>query len=207
MKPQLFVFLGRSGCGKGTQASLLSKHLDTVTPDNGVFYVSTGEEFRKLINGDTYTASETKTIVDEGNFAPSFIASMLWANVIVRDYKKNSHMIVDGSPRTLAEKNIFDTLFYFYGEKKVYEFEKPHIIFMNVTKDWAMDKLLKRATIEGRVDDVKDAIEKRMYWFENHIAKVIDAYKIDERAHFHEINGEQTIEEVHKEIISKLDLK
>ena len=200
MKPQLFVFLGRSGCGKGTQADLLSKHLNKIDPKNRIFYVSTGEEFRKLISGDTYTASETRNIVDNGDFAPSFIASMLWTNAIVRDYKKGSHMIVDGSPRTLAEKAIFDTLFYFYGEKKVYEFEKPHVIFLNVSKQWALDKLLKRANLENRVDDAKSAIEKRMYWFENHIFKVVKAYQTDAKAFFHAINGEQSVMAVHGDI-------
>lgn len=206
MKPELFVFLGRSGCGKGTQADLLTKYLKSINPDNAVFYVSTGEEFRKFIASDNYSATEARDIVDKGGFTPSFLASMLWTNAIVHGYKKGNHMIVDGSPRTLAEKAIFDTIFDFYGEKKVYEFEAPHIIFINVTKEWAFDKLLKRATVENRVDDAKEAIEKRMYWFENHIAKVVDAYKTDGRVHFHEINGDQTINAVHEDIKKALVL-
>ena len=43
-----------------------------------------------------------------------------------------------------------------------------------------------------------------MFWYENFVAKVIEAYKTDTRVSFHEINGEQTIEEVHGELISKV---
>src|SRR4051812_31989930 len=111
MKPQLFVFLGRSGCGKGTQTALLSEYIKKNTSQD-VFYVATGDEFRKFMQTGTYTANKVKEIVDAGNFVPSFLASMMWANVIARDFKPDTHMIVDGSPRTLAEKYILDTLFY-----------------------------------------------------------------------------------------------
>ncbi|HYC34449.1 MAG TPA: nucleoside monophosphate kinase [Candidatus Paceibacterota bacterium] len=201
MAPKLFVFLGRSGCGKGTQCALLSDYLKE-KEQKAPFYVSTGDQFRKLIGSDTYTAREVKTIVDEGNFVPSFLASMMWANVIATDYTENAHMIIDGSPRTLVEKAIFDTMHYFYGEKKVFDFESVNIVFMNVSKEWAKDRLLGRA----RADDINEAIEKRMYWFEKFVASVIEAYKTDAHVKFFEINGEQPIEDVHKEIVSKLGL-
>ena len=197
---KLFVFLGRSGCGKGTQTALLSDYLKKENPNNGVFYVSTGDEFRKLIESDTYTASKVKPIVDAGNFVPSFLASMMWANVVCRDYKENQHMIVDGSPRTLAEKAIFDTLHYFYEEKTVFDFDSVNIVFMNVSASWATDKLLAR----GRTDDTVEAVAKRMYWFDKHVASVVEAYRADSKVSFFEINGEQSIEDVHKEIVSKV---
>lgn len=198
---KLFVFLGRSGCGKGTQTSLLSKYLEKENGDNGVFYVSTGDEFRKLIESDTFTASRVKPIIEAGNFVPSFLASMMWANVICRDYKPSQHMIVDGSPRTLAEKAIFDTTYHFYGEKTVFDFESINIVFMDVSTNWATEKLLSR----GRKDDNVDAILKRVYWFEKYVAPVVEAYRADEKVSFFEINGEQSIEDVHKEIISKIN--
>ena len=204
MKPQLFIFLGRSGCGKGTQTTLLTKHLSVISAGSAVTYVSTGEEFRKLITSPTYTGNRVKEIVDRGDFVPSFLAAMMWSSVIAKDYTEGSHMIIDGSPRTIAEKEILDTIHHFYGENCIFDFEATHVVYLNVSSEWATDKLLKRAEKEGRKDDTKEAIAKRMFWYENFVAKVIEAYKTDTRVSFHEINGEQTIEEVHGELISKV---
>ena len=201
MKPQLFVFFGRSGCGKGTQAALLTKYLNETDPTAGVFYVSTGDEVRKLINGDTYTGKKLKDIVDGGQFAPEFLASMLWANVMTRDYKEGMHMIIDGSPRKMAEALTFDSVAPFYG------FGKVKMVYMNVSAGWATDKALRRAEAQGRKDDTSEAIAKRMKAFDDFLYPVIMSYKENPNVDFREINGEQTIDEVHKEIMSVLDLK
>ncbi len=198
MNPYLFVFLGRTGCGKGTQSVLLSHYLKKKDPSKDVFYVSTGDEFRKFMHTGTYTAGKVKEIVESGNYVPSFLASMMWSNVIAREFKENTHMIIDGSPRTLAEKEIFDTIFYFYDKPTVFDFEKVHVIYMNVSNKWATDKLLKRS----RHDDTDLLIQNRMDWFEQNIMPVINKYKSEKKVSFHEINGEQSIEKVHEDIIS-----
>lgn len=198
MNPSLFVFLGRSGCGKGTQAALLTEYLKKTNPETGVFYVSTGEEFRKLIQSESYTGRKVKSVVDGGKFAPPFLASMLWANVITNQFTENMHMIVDGTPRRFPEKAVFDTVAPFYG------LGKPHIIFMNVSSEWATDKLLKRAIKESRKDDTEEAIKSRMQAFEELLSPIIESYRNDSEVFFHEINGDQTIAEVHDEIISKI---
>ncbi|MEI6479071.1 MAG: nucleoside monophosphate kinase [bacterium] len=200
MNPQLFVFFGRSGCGKGTQASLLTKYLDEKDPKAGVFYVSTGDEFRKLISGDTYTGKRLRSIVEGGQFAPEFLASMLWANVMTRDYKEGMHMIIDGSPRKIPEALVFDSVAPFYG------FGKVKMIYMNVSSEWATDKALKRAEAQGRKDDTVEAVAKRMKAFDDFLYPVILSYKENPNVDFREINGEQTIEKVHQDIMSALEL-
>ena len=49
MNPQTFVFIGRSGCGKGTQAKLLQDVLKEKNPDQEIFYIETGANFRKFL--------------------------------------------------------------------------------------------------------------------------------------------------------------
>jgi adenylate kinase family enzyme len=45
-----------------------------------------------------------------------------------------------------------------------------------------------------------------MEWFEKDILPIIDVYSRDPRYTFVHIKGEQTVEEVHKEILNKLQL-
>ena len=57
---ETFIFIGRSGCGKGTQAKLIIEHLKEKTPDIPHFYLETGESFRKLMAEDSFTSRITK---------------------------------------------------------------------------------------------------------------------------------------------------
>lgn len=202
MKPYLFVFLGRSGCGKGTQVELLSEYLKGKDLSKEIFYVSTGDEFRKLKDSNTYTAKRVTEIIGNGRLVPSFLASMMWANIFARDYDGKSHLIVDGSPRTLAEKHIFDTIFDFYGMETICEFEKVFVVYMNISRKTGTERLLGRA----RGDDQVEAIERRMNWFDSLIIPVIDTYRNEKKVSFHEIDGEHPVEDVHKKIIESLGI-
>jgi adenylate kinase family enzyme len=69
-----------------------------------------------------------------------------------------------------------------------------------VSKEWATDRLLGR----GRTDDSLADIEKRMKWFEEDVIPSIEFFKNNENCEFMDINGEQTIEQVHEELIKKV---
>ena len=49
MKLQTFIFIGRSGCGKGTQVALLQKYIKTQDYKRPILYIETGERFRQFI--------------------------------------------------------------------------------------------------------------------------------------------------------------
>ena len=60
--PQTFVFIGRSGCGKGTQAKLLIEELKKNDPAHEVMYIETGARIREFIADN---AGFTRDIVKE----------------------------------------------------------------------------------------------------------------------------------------------
>ena len=67
MKIFSFSILGRSGCGKGTQAGLLMKHF------GNLFYVSTGGMLRDLAKLDTAAGKSAKEIMAKGELIPDFL--------------------------------------------------------------------------------------------------------------------------------------
>jgi len=71
---------------------------------------------------------------------------------------------------------------------------------MNVSREWSKERLLGR----GRKDDDPEEIKKRLDWYETEVAPVVEYYKDNPKYNFIDVNGEQTIEEVHKEIIEKV---
>jgi len=194
MFPQNFIFIGMSGCGKGTQAKLLGEYLKKIDPEREVFFLETGAEFRKFIQGEGYTQRLSKKIYDEGGSQPEFLSVYMWSHLIAENFKEDEHLIVDGTPRRFHEAGALDSIFNFYNR------EKPYLIFLNIGEKWAVKRLLGR----GRIDDNHDDIKARLDWYETDVVPAINFYRNNLKYNFLEINGEQTIEKVHQDILDKL---
>ena len=85
------IMIGRSGCGKGTQSQLLVKYFEDkyksleLKDSINITHVTTGEGFRKLISGDTYTANISKEITNTGGLNPEFLAIWNWGNIFINN--------------------------------------------------------------------------------------------------------------------------
>ena len=116
-EPRVFILMGRSGCGKGTQAKLLSKYLQ----DNNLgetLYVYTGERLRVFAEKEgSFSARLAKEEMKAGALLPSFLAVWLWSGALIEGVKENNNIIMDGSPRTLLEAAMMDDAMEFYGRK------------------------------------------------------------------------------------------
>ncbi|MBA3550764.1 nucleoside monophosphate kinase [Patescibacteria group bacterium] len=194
MTPQTFIFIGRSGCGKGTQVKLLDAYLKTQDPSTPIYHLETGDRFRKFIASDGYTNSIAKEIMISGKRQPDFLAVWMWANTFVEDLKGGEHMILDGISRSLPEAKILENAFEFYKREKIY------IVYINVGRAWSEKHLLAR----GRADDVSKDIKERLDWYERDVVPAVEYFKTNERYTFLDINGEQPIEKVHEDIIQNI---
>lgn len=190
MKPQTFLFIGRSGCGKGTQAALLEKLLEHREPKMSIVHLETGKLFREFIKGATYTQEISKNILESGKLQPQFLTVALWSNFFVMNVRKECHLIIDGTPRRKDEASVLHTAFEFYDRVK------PNIILLNVSRGWSEERMLERQ----RADDTKRDIELRLNWFETEVVPTIDYYKNNPFYAFHDINGEQPVESIHADI-------
>ena len=97
--PSVFIFTGRSGCGKGTQAELLMKRLKEVDPNRVIVYLETGKLFREFIKGDTYSQQLSKKNYDEGGLQPQFLTISMWSQFFINIVKPEAHVIMDGRGR------------------------------------------------------------------------------------------------------------
>ena len=78
-----------------------------------------------------------------------------------------------------------------------------NIIYIKVGKEEAM----KRNLLRGRVDDTPEGIEKRFDEYINKVVPAMDYFKDKPNYKIHTINGEQSVENVHKDIIAALGFK
>ena len=197
MTPKTFIIIGRSGAGKGTQADLLSKYLKQIDPSHETLYVQSGGEFRDFVSGPTFTQQKAREVYDTGGLEPEFLAVYMWAKVFVDKYTADKHLIIDGTPRKAHEVGVLYSVFDFYGIKN------PYVLYINVSPEWSRDHLKGR----HRRDDTSEDIEARLNWFDTDVLPNIEGYRHDPFYTMIDINGEQTIEAVHQEIIKKIALK
>jgi len=195
-KPQAFIFIGRSGCGKGTQIQLLIDALKQKTPEIEVLDVQTGQEFRNFIEQTSFTAKKSKEMYVADVLQPEFLAASMWINQLINNYKGNQHLIFDGTPRKFHEAGVLDSCFEFYG------FDKPWIINIEISEDEAVKRMLLRK----RMDDKEDDVRKRLAWYETDVVPTLSYYDGNPKYTFLKIFGERSIEEVHAEIVKKLGL-
>jgi len=194
--PRAYIFIGRSGCGKGTQADLLSEFLCDKYKSCRTLHIETGAFLREFIKGDSYTQTLSREIVENGGLMPEAVMVALWEDYLFTNYTGGENLIFDGCPRKLPEAQLLDSAFDFY------KVQLPIVFHINVGRDWAVEKLTNRS----RKDDNAEAIERRLKWFDVEVEPTINFYKNNPDYIFIEINGEQRIEEVQKEILQKAGL-
>ncbi|OHA17333.1 MAG: hypothetical protein A3C79_03380 [Candidatus Taylorbacteria bacterium RIFCSPHIGHO2_02_FULL_45_28] len=196
-KPQAYIFIGRSGCGKGTQVQLLVDVLKIRTPEIDVLYVQTGQEFRDFIQKPTITAKKSKEIYDAGSLQPEFLTVNMWVRPLIDQYKGNQHLIFDGTPRKFHEAGVLHSCFGFYG------FDKPWVINIDISENESIKRLLARK----RFDDNEVDIRKRLSWYEVDVVPTLGYYDDNPAYNFLKIFGEGSIEEIHADIVKKLGLE
>lgn len=196
-KPKVFIFLGRSGCGKGTQADLLLSHLCKVGNKScKTLHIESGALLREFSQGGNHTQKKIKEVLAGGILVPESIIVSLWMDFMINNFTGTENMVFDGTPRKLREAQLLDDALRFYG------IEKPNVIYVNVSRDWSEKRLLGRA----RKDDTPEAVQRRLDWFETEVTKTLDFYRNNSYYNFIDVNGEQPIEEVQNELLAKLGL-
>lgn len=188
------IFIGNSGCGKGTQANLVEKKFKDL--GEKVFHLEIGDEFRDLLNMTTYTANLAREVSEQGRLQPEFLAIKMWADLFNLYYSPEKNVIIDGSPRKLEEAKIL------HEALKFYEIKNAVVIYVKISRDVAEERMISR----GRKDDTKSKIKGRLDWFETDVIKSIEFYRDHRFYNFVEIDGEQSIEKINKDIESALKI-
>lgn len=196
MSPQTYIFFGPSGSGKGTQAKLLMEELKKRDPERNIFHIEAGKKFRELSQENSFTAKKVEEIMQKGGLAPVFLPIWAWTEELKNNVTGNEHLFFDGVSRRLVEANVLDSALKFYQRENLI------VISIECSDEWAI-KLMKG---RGRADDTEEEMKKRLSWYKENTIPAIEYFKNDPDYKFIPINGEQTIEAVHQEIMEKVGL-
>lgn len=180
------ILIGAPGAGKGTQAALLEQAL-------GLPHVSTGDLFRYNLKNETELGQLARTYMDRGELVPDEVTVAMVKDRLSQDDCR-SGALLDGFPRTTAQAAALDDLLAEIGGKIDVV---PHIF---VDREVLVQRLLKRAEIEGRADDNEETIRTRMRVFEEQTRPLLEYY--GQKGLVVEVNGQQSIEGVNQDLIA-----
>lgn len=194
MQQQTIIFLGPQGCGKGTHAEMLKAHLEKVDPENHVLYFSAGKQLRSFVEGKSYTAELNRSVIEQGGLLPTFLTVHVFADQLMQEMEKHEHLIIDGFPRTDDQVPILDSALRFYKR------QTPTVLYINISDQEAIVRLLKR----GHTDDTEEGIRARLAWTREHMEPILKWFRNNPMYRVVEINGEQSIKDVHRDIDAAL---
>jgi adenylate kinase len=190
------IFLGPQGSGKGTQSALFEADLKRLDPGRPILHFEMGKHMRALAAGQSYTSGLIQKIVSGGGLVPFNISSSLFTAFFVDRMRGNEHIIIDGFPRSESQMEVVETTMEFYKR------ENPAIVYIELSDEEGVTRLLKRA----RSDDTDEKIRTRLAWTRTEWAKIRTRIAANSAYTLVEINGDQTMEQVHADIIAKLGL-
>ena len=182
------LFMGPPGAGKGTQAKLIAERY-------AIPAVSTGDIFRANVSQGTPLGVEAKRYMDAGEYVPDEVT-----NRMVRDRidqpDAEPGFLLDGYPRTLAQVEELDGMIQFTGHKL------DAVVVLTADSDELIERLLKRAQLEGRADDTEDVIRRRQEIYLEETEPLIEVYR--DRGLLLEVDGMGEVDEVSARILEAL---
>jgi len=206
------IIFGPQASGKGTQAHILAEKL-------GLFYLSTGDLFRKLSKED----AKVKKLVESGDLPSDELAFSLLKRFLKEEHNSFENIIFDGFPRNINQFFMLKDWLKDNGSKI------DNAILLDISDKEAIRRLSARrwcnsckeifnlvtnppkkpnmcdkcgGELVQREDDKFEAIEKRLSLYRNVTQPLIDIF--EKEGIFKKINGEQSIENISKELLSFL---
>lgn len=197
MDIQTVIFIGPQGSGKGTQIEKLKAVLEA-HDRRRVVDIQTGRRFRALAaTQETFAEDKIAATLGTGILQPDFITTVLWGRAMLDQLDDKSHLLIDGFPRTVGQIPDLEDAFNFFGRENI------TVINLETPED------IVRARMEGRAraDDTTDSIDERLRWYREETSGVIEYYKHRSGATVITIDGTDTIDGVHAQIVTGLKLE
>ncbi len=119
------LLLGPVGCGKGTQAAIISKKYN-------IPHISTGEIFRWNVQNNTALGQLAKPYMDKGELVPEDLTFKLVSDRLSKEDCENG-FILDGYPRNIEQAKALD---------EIVQLDK--VISINISEEIILERLSTR---------------------------------------------------------------
>ena len=151
--------------------------------------------FRYNIKNKTELGVEALKYIDKGELVPDELTNKIVKDRLAMDDAKNG-WILDGYPRNASQVEALDAI--------LGELDTPldAVVALDADHDVLMERMKKRAEIEGRSDDTPEAIAKRLDVYAKETAPLLDIYQ--KRGLLKTFNGVGAVDEIQATIVAEL---
>ncbi len=178
------IILGPPGAGKGTQAARISELF-------GIPAISTGDIFRANIKNETELGKQVKDILAAGGYVTDDITNAIVRDRLFEDDAEQGFLL-DGYPRTIAQVAALDAIL------AEHDHVLDTVLELTVDEDAVVERLLRRAQVEGREDDSEEVIRERQAIYRKETAPLAELYA--ERGLLVQVDGMGEVDEVSERI-------
>jgi adenylate kinase len=177
------VLVGMPGAGKGTQGRQLARALD-------VPHVAMGELIRDIAREESPFGFQAQLFMERGLLVPDSLVLEIIARRFAADDIRTRGFVLDGFPRTIEQAIALEALL---GSRPV-----EVVIELVVDADTAQRRLQSR----GRLDDIDEAVTRRVSDFEQRTTPVL--YWYGARAEVWAIDGERDEADVTRALLERI---
>lgn len=186
-EPRTIFFIGKPGCGKGTQARLLSEK-------TGWPIIGSGALFREIASEETPVGRKIRNEIDQGLLAPHWFAMYLYLKSLFA-LPDGQSAIFDGFNRKEDEARLIVSSMQWLNRP----FSVVHI---RVSDEEVRHRLEGRVKNSGRADD--HSVDTRLEEYATYTKKALEIFS--DMGHLIDINGEQEPLDVARDIQTALDI-
>jgi adenylate kinase len=180
------VLFGPPGCGKGTQAAIISERF-------GLPHISTGQMLRDQADAGTELGRQVGPIMATGGLIPDeTMVAVIERRLAQPD--ATAGVLLDGFPRTVPQARELDEMLERTGR------EIAVVLFFDVPEAELVKRIAHRAELDHRVDDSPEAFIQRMREYEAKTAPVVGYYE-DRGTRIEYVNGNAPIDAVTESIL------
>ncbi len=182
------LVLGPQGAGKGTQAKRISAEYE-------IPHVATGDMFRAEVAADSELGREVGAIMARGDLVPDETTIAIIEKRL-SEPDASDGFVLDGFPRNLAQAQALDTMLGNIGRVL------DAILFFAVSDEIGMERALSRAALEGRADDTREVIARRLEIYHRETEPIVEHYRTTGK--LVPLHADRSIEQVWSEISNAL---
>lgn len=183
------LIIGAPGAGKGTQAARIAERY-------GIPAISTGDIFRANIKAGTELGKRVSAIIESGQLVPDELTNEIVADRLRQDDVADGFLL-DGYPRTVAQVHALDRVLEADARRL------DAVVLLEADTDSVVERLLKRAQIEGRTDDTEEIIRHRQDVYAQQTAPLVELFA--ERGILVTVDGLGPVDEVSDRIFGSLE--